>query len=250
MSDHRAEEGSSPRNPGEVLLHPTVERHGLREQEVLWKQFLALAGDVVAAFEKSVEVLCEGRFELIDDIEKQEEASDRREVQIEQECLRILARYEPVASDLRRMATVLKLNRDWERIADFAVRIARRAYRLSCHPAQLPVTEPLRKLARDVCSQVRASHSALTRGDSALARAIIAGDAAIDSQYRLLRRTFRDNMLRHANQIDGWLLLLNEARNLERVADHAVGIAQCVIYLQEGIIVRHGLGDESERPGT
>ena len=105
-------------------------RHALRDQDVLWSGFLGLAASVVDSLEKSVQAVCDGRFDLIPDVENEEENSDRREVEIEQECLRILALYEPVASDLRRMATVLKVNRDWERIADLALRVARR--RASC----------------------------------------------------------------------------------------------------------------------
>ncbi len=133
--------------------------------------FLALAASVVNSLEKSVQAICEGRFDLISEVKDEEEDSDRREVQIEQECLRILALYEPVASDLRRMATVLKVNRDWERIADLALRVARRARKLSRQPAAWPMPEGLKQLARDVLVQVRASYQALASRDIAAARA-------------------------------------------------------------------------------
>ena len=113
-------------------------RHALREQDVLWADFLALAASVVNSLEKSVQAICDGRFDLISEVENEEEDSNRREVLIEQECLRILALYEPVASDLRRMATVLKVNRDWERIADLALRVARRARKLRATPPAWP----------------------------------------------------------------------------------------------------------------
>ena len=85
----------------------------------------------VDSLSKSIAVLCEGRLEVVHEVKSLERASDRAEVRIEQECLRILALFEPVASDLRRMATVLKVNRDWERIADLAARIARRSRKLA-----------------------------------------------------------------------------------------------------------------------
>ncbi len=218
---------------------PAPARHALRDQDSLWADFLGLAYSVVDALEKSVQAICEDRFDLIDDVENEEEYSDRREVVIEQECLRILALYEPLASDLRRMATVLKVNRDWERIADLALRVARRARKLSRSPSGLVMPEPVKQLARDVLAQVRACWKALEDGDSAAARTIIAGDSAIDAQYRSLRKELKTQMSQHPDQLDAWLLVMNTARNLERIADHAVGIAQTVVYLKEGVIIRH-----------
>ncbi len=214
-------------------------RHSLREQDMLWADFLALAAAVVHALEQSVQAICEGRFDLISQVENEEEDSDRREVQIEQECLRILALYEPVASDLRRMATVLKVNRDWERIADLALRVARRARKLARKPGGMAMPEALKQLARDVLSQVRASYQAMASRDVAAARAVIAGDNAIDVQYRARRKQFKAGLGQYPEQLDAWLELMNTARNLERIADHAAGIAQTVVYLEEGVIIRH-----------
>ncbi len=148
-------------SPGSESKPAPAGRHSLREQDQIWSELLSLAEAVVDTLDKSVQTLCEARFELISEVEDEEEESDRREVRIEQECLRILALYEPVASDLRRMATVLKVNRDWERIADLALRVARRArklrarqarwrsrklssrWRVTCWPRYAPLTRPL-----------------------------------------------------------------------------------------------------------
>jgi phosphate transport system protein len=217
---------------------PASSHHSLREQDLLWNEFLDFATSVVESLEKSVLAICEGRFDLIPDVEQEEEASDRREVHIEQECLRILALYEPVASDLRRMATVLKVNRDWERIADLALRVARRARKLSTKTT-LSMPDGLKQLARDVLSQVRACAAALAHRDAAAARAVIAGDNLIDARYRTLRREFKEQLSHQPEQINAWLLLMNSARNLERIADHAAGIGQTAVYLEEGVIIRH-----------
>ncbi len=216
----------------------TSVRHALRDQDTLWTDFLALAAAVVDSLEKSVEAICEGRLDLISEVETEEEDSDRREVHIEMECLRILALYEPVASDLRRMATVLKVNRDWERIADLALRVARRARKLA-REGGMAMPEELKQLARAVLSQVRASYRALAGRDCLAARSVIAGDAAIDAQYRTLRKQYKAGLAQHPEQLDAWLELMNTARNLERIGDHAVGIAQTVVYLEEGVIIRH-----------
>ena len=173
-------------------------------------------------------------------MENEEEDSDRREVLIEQECLRILALYEPVASDLRRMATVLKVNRDWERIADLALRVARRARKLSRNPGGMAMPEALKQLARDVLSQVRASvpGPGQPRRSPRHGPSSPATPPSMRSTVRL-RKQFKAGLSRYPEQLDAWLELMNTARNLERIADHAIGIAQTVVYLEEGVIIRH-----------
>jgi phosphate transport system protein len=214
-------------------------RLALRDQDVLWEDLLALAAAVVDALKKSVQAICEGRFDLLNEVKDQEQYSDRHEVLIEQECMRILALYEPVASDLRRMATVLKVNRDWERIADLALRVARRARKLSRQPGFIAMPEGLKQLARDVQTQVIASYQALADRDVVKAQAVIAGDTAINVLYRELRKQFKAGLRQQTAELNTWLLLMNSARNLERIADHAVGIARTVVYLEEGTIIRH-----------
>jgi phosphate transport system protein len=198
-----------------------------------------MAHAVVESLAKSVEVLCEGRLDVESEVRSLEEDSDREEVRIEQECLRILALFEPVASDLRRMATILKVNRDWERIADLAVRIARRARKLAKSPTGVPIPDRLKALAYEVLGQVRASYEALAGRDSQRARAVIGGDGFIDLEYRQLRRELKECLRQYSGQLNSWLQLMSCARNLERIADHATGIAQTIVYMEEGVIIRH-----------
>jgi len=240
--NRRDEEEKVTRIPGRDSVFPV--RHALRDQDALWDEFLAMGLAVVDSLSKSVAVLCEGRFEAVPEVKSLEKDSDRAEVRIEQECLRVLALFEPVASDLRRLATILKVSRDWERIADLAARIARRARKLAKRPDGVPIPEPLKSLARDVLTHVCASYEALASRDSTRAREVILGDRLIDRQYRLLRRELKESLRQHAEQFDAWLQLMNTARNLERIADHATEIAQTIVYLQEGVIIRH----KSDRP--
>ena len=221
------------------LASPPRVRHALRDQEALWSEFLAMGLTAVDSVSKSIAVVCEGRLDVVPEIKKLEKASDRAEVRIEQECLRILALFEPVASDLRRMATILKVNRDWERIADLAARVARRSRKMARKPNAVPIPEPLKALARDVLAQVCAAYEALVSRNAERARSVILEDRAIDRQYRQLRDDLKDSLRQAAGQLDSWLQLMNTARNLERIADHATGIAQAVVYLQEGNIIRH-----------
>lgn len=237
MAARPPDEETSRSDSGSARTVPP--RHALRDQDVLWTSFLLLAASVVSGLEKSVRAVCEGRFDLIEEVKSEEEYSDRGEIVIEQECLRILALYEPLASDLRRMATILKVNRDWERIADLALRVARRARKLDRLSAGVTMPDPVKQLARDVLAQVRSCYQALEHRDAAAARSVIDGDNAIDSQYRALRKGLKAQMTEHPERIDAWLMLMSTARNLERIADHAVGIAQTIVYLKEGVIIRH-----------
>jgi phosphate transport system protein len=223
--------GAAPAFPG---------RHSFREQEALWADFLAMGRTVIASLEKGVAALCEGRIDIVPEVKELERDSDREEVRIEQNCLRVLALFEPVASDLRRMATILKVSRDWERIADLASRVARRARKLA-RDWDRPVTVPdsLKTLARDVLDQVRATYEGLAARDAQKARSIIKGDRQIDRLYRRFRRETKDSLRGDASQLDAWLQLLSIGRHLERIADHATDIAETVVYLEEGVIIRH-----------
>jgi phosphate transport system protein len=193
----------------------------------------------VDSLAKSIAVVCDGRLDVVREVKNLERASDRAEVRIEQECLRILALFEPVASDVRRMATVLKVNRDWERIADLSARIARRTRKLAKRSGAVPVPEELKSLAQDVLAHVCAGYEALVGHDAERARAVIKGDRSIDQQYRQLRDALKESLRHNAGQLGAWLQLMSTARNLERIADHATGIAQAVVYLEEGNIIRH-----------
>jgi phosphate transport system protein len=199
--------------------------------------------NVVASLEKGVAALCDGCVDVVSEVKALERDSDREEVLIEQNCLRVLALFEPVASDLRRMATILKVTRGWERIADLAARIARRARKLAREAeGAVPVPDSLKSLASDVLDQARASYEALAARDAKRARTVIVDDRTIDRGYRQFRREVKDCLRRDASYIDAWLQLLSVGRHLERIGDHAVDIAETVVYLEEGIIIRHKSG--------
>ena len=235
-SNREVEEDESP---GSGPAASYAGRHALRDQDALWAEFLAMALTVVESLAKSVEVLCEQRLDAVSEVKNMERDSDQAEVRIEQQCLRIFALFEPVASDLRRMATILKINRDWERIADLAVRIAERARKLARIPDGVPVPDRLKSMARDALDQVHSSYEALATRDAIRARAVIDGDRVINKHYQQLRRELKESLRRQADRLDEWLRLMSIARNLERIGDHAVGIAQTIVFMEEGIIIRH-----------
>src|SRR5207247_73101 len=104
----------------------TVGRSFLRDMESLWSELLKLAAVVEDTLNQSIHALCDGRVELADEVKRQKRVVDRWEVQIERECVRVLALHQPVASDLRRIAAVFKINGDLHRLCDLARHIAKR----------------------------------------------------------------------------------------------------------------------------
>jgi phosphate transport system protein len=164
---------------------------------------------------------------------------NRWEVQIERECVRVLALHQPVASDLRRVAAVLKINADLDRLSELARHIAKRVKKLAGDPQAVPIPQALEDLAREALDQVHDSLDSLTRSDVALARAVIAADQRVDRDYRAVRKQIKPEIARSPERLNTWLRLVNTARNLERIADHAANIAESVIYLKQGEILRH-----------
>ncbi len=166
---------------------------------------------------------------------------DLSEVEIEEECLKALALHQPVATDLRFIAACLKINNDLERIADLAVNIAERALSLFSRQEAVPVPARFHDFMDSAARMLRESIDAFVRGDARLARAVCAKDEGIDQTNReiiaeLLRRMHED-----PGCIDPALELVSVSKNIERIADHATNIAEDVVYLVEGDIVRHRL---------
>lgn len=231
------ENGGVPRSDWDVE-RVSLGRHFLRDMEGLWGGILKLAAIVEETLNRSVRALCDGRADLADEVKVEEHTVDRWELRIERECLKVLALHQPVASDLRRVAAVLKINGDLERLGDLAWHIAKRVKKLSADPHAFPIPEQLESLAMEALGQVRDSLDALTKSDSDLARTVISGDSSIDRHYRAVLKDLKQQIRRDPDRVDNWLRLINTARNLERIADHATNIAEAVVYLKEGDSVR------------
>jgi phosphate transport system protein len=215
----------------------TVGRSFLRDMEGLWSEVLKLAAVVEDALNQSIHALCDGRVELAAEVKGQKQMVDRWEVEIERECVRVLALHQPVASDLRRVAAVLKINGELERLNELARHIAKRVKKLATDPTAFPIPVLLENLAFDALAQIRGSLDALTQADASRAQAMIAADQHVDRKYRAVQKFLKAEIIRNPDRIDAWLRLVNTARNLERIADHAVKIAESVIYLKGGEIL-------------
>jgi phosphate transport system protein len=163
---------------------------------------------------------------------------DSREVQIEEECLKILALHQPVARDLRFVVAVLKMNNDLERMGDFAVNLAERVIYLSARDA-VPVPKALKVMADKATTMVRRSLDSLVESDAVLAQRVILSDDDVDQLRDELFTEVLDEIRKDVDRLDQWVQVLSAVRYLERIADLATNIAQDVVYLVQGEVVRH-----------
>ena len=163
---------------------------------------------------------------------------DQMEVDVEEECLKVLALHQPVAIDLRFIIAVIKINNDLERIGDLAVNIAERAAFLASQK-KLDILFDFPGMAEKAQSMVKMSLDALVNMDSRLAWEVCASDDEVDAMNRDMFIQVQNRIRKNTNRTECLIHLLSASRHLERVADHATNIAQDVVYMIEGEIVRH-----------
>jgi phosphate transport system protein len=215
-----------------------MSKHLERDLEELHQDILELAAAVEEAICKAIRALQEGDADLARQVIAGDDAIDRQDNRIEEECLKMLALHQPVAGDLRRIAAVLKINTDLERMADLAVDIAERALRLAELPS-IPIPEKLQHMTDLTTSMVRRSLAAFINLDTHEARAVCRLDDEVDRSNVEIIQVLLQAMRSSPEMIEPALSLFSATRHLERIADHATNIAEDVIYLVEGEIVRH-----------
>jgi len=171
---------------------------------------------------------------------------DELELDIEERCLDLLALHQPVAKDLRFITGIMKINSDLERMADLAVNIAKRAEVLS-HVPPLPFRPDISRMAAVVKQMVREGLDAFVRRDVALALRVWSRDDEADRLFREIIGESIQFMRDNPDRIGDTMHLTGAIRNLERVADHATNIAEDVIFMAEGRIVRHHVMEFKKR---
>ena len=213
--------------------------HLERAVNKLKKKILSLCANVEENLWKSVKSVEKRDQDMAEDVIASDINIDQMEVDVEEECLKILALYQPVAADLRFIITCLKINNDLERIGDLAVNIAERGMFLASHP--IPVTIPFdfSNMAEKTQNMLRKSLNALVNMDKEIAKEVCDADDQIDAinrdMYNLIKQFTKSN----PELIEHLIHLLSISRHLERIADHTTNIAEDVIYMVEGRIVRH-----------
>jgi phosphate transport system protein len=209
-----------------------------RDLEELQKSVLRLAGFVEEAIYQAIRALQTRDVSLARGVADGDGAIDRLENEVQDECLKILALHQPVAIDLRRISAVLMITTDLERMGDLAVGIAERAVVLA-RPPLIPVPGELRSMTDRTAEMVRRSLDAFVKLDGKEARQVIRLDDEVDRYNAEIIQYTIDTMKRWPELIEPGMSLFSAVRHLERIADHATNVAEDVIYLVEGEIVRH-----------
>jgi phosphate transport system protein len=213
--------------------------HLHRAIDALKKQILELSALVESCVYKALKAVETSNLALAQEVIKTDSAIDLAEVEVEEECLKILALHQPVATDLRFIVAVLKINNDLERIGDLAVNIASRATALSKITTPPLAYIDFQDVQAKVQQMLRHSLEALVNLDENLARSVCAADDSVDEVNRSVHKQVLKNIREHPSDADRFILLLSVSRNLERIADHATNIAEDVVYMIRGEIVRH-----------
>jgi phosphate transport system protein len=215
-----------------------MSKHLERDLKYLQQDVLKLAGEVEEAITKAIRALQERNAPLAREAISGDDRIDLLDNRIEEECLKVLALHQPVAVDLRRIAAILKIDSDLERMGDLAVNMAERAVRLAELPP-ISVPNKLQRMTNATTEMVRQSLEAFFTLDARLARRVCGCDDDVDRLNAEIIQELIEIMRIAPETIEPALSLFSAIRHLERIADHATNIAEGVIYLVEGVIVRH-----------
>jgi len=215
-----------------------MSKHLQRDLESLQRDLLALAASVEEAIHAAIRALQERDPGTAQDVIDGDTEIDQEENHIEEECLKVLALHQPVAVDLRRIAAVLKINTELERMADLAEDIAERAAHLARLPA-IAVPQGLQSMTDLTTTMVRQSLDAFVNLDAREARRVCRLDDAVDRYNNEIIQELIALMRKAPEMVEPGLSLFSATRHLERIADHATNIAEDVVYLVEGVIIRH-----------
>ena len=213
-------------------------KHLEKELERLKKLIYGLCARVDENLELAVKSFQEADIELATKIMLDDQKIDEMEVEVEEECLKALALYQPVAIDLRFIIAVMKMNSDLERIGDLAADIAKNG--IAINKAKKPkVPLDLHQMTYLVKSTVRKSLDALINIDTYLAREVIRQDEEINDMKAEMKAEIIEALKREPELAESLITMLSITHRLERIGDHACNIAEDVIYMVEADIVRH-----------
>jgi phosphate transport system protein len=215
-----------------------MSKHWERDLDNLQRHLMMQAASVEEAIFKGTRALRERDTALAREVVASDSAIDQQENYVENECLKMLALHQPVAIDLRRVIAALKINTDLERMADLAVNIAERALNLAELP-RIAVPDNLQRMTDLTTSMVRQSLDAFVMFDAEQARRVIRLDDEVDRYNREIIAGLIRHMKQTAELVPAYLSFFSGVRHLERIADHATNIAEDVVYLIEGEIIRH-----------
>jgi len=213
-------------------------RHLEIELDRLKEKLLKLSEDVQTLVSQAV--LSVGNPEQADAqmVIDQDFEIDEKEVEVEEDCLKILALHQPVAIDLRFVIAVLKINNDLERVGDLAVNIAERSIFLSKNPP-VPFPFDFQEMSKKAEAMLKKSMKSMIEMNSSLAHQVCKEDDEVDAINRQMYTDVFDGIRKEPKHFESLIQYLLISRHLERIADYATNIAEDVIYMVDGTIVRH-----------
>ncbi len=209
------------------------------ELDLLKRELLTLGAEVEGRVKQAVQALLTFDSKLAGQVRDGDAQIDNMEIELEEECLKILALHQPVATDLRFIVSVLKINNDLERVADFAVNIADRTLDLDVtHKIDCPYD--VATMAKLVENMLKIALDSLVERDSELAHKTIQLDDDVDNMHRENFSRVKEAIRSDPASMDGLIYYLSISRYLERMGDLATNIAEDVVYHIDGEIIRHG----------
>jgi phosphate transport system protein len=216
-----------------------MERHVDQELRELKQDILKIGAFAEEAIYKSVEALKNRNKELAKYVIDNDNNIDQLELAIDEKCIDLVARYQPMANDLRFITTGMKINTELERIADIGVDIAQRTLELVDKPLLKPLVD-IPKLTTLAQNMVKMAIDAFVNGNIELAKKVLLSDPEADKLRNLIQKELiEDYMVKDASTVPRAVQLLLITRFLERICDHATNIAEDVIYMVEAEVVKH-----------
>jgi phosphate transport system protein len=217
-----------------------MQRHFHEELEALKQTLLAMGGLVEDQIRRAMRALLERDDVIAQDVIDRDRQVNTYDVEVDEQCVNLLALHQPAAGDLRFITTAMKIVTDLERIGDQAVNIAQRALELNREPQLKPYID-LPRMADKAQRMVKESLDAFVARDTALARQVCGEDAEVDALKEQIFRELLTFMMEDPRTVSRAIRVILISRFMERVADHATNIAEMAIYLVEGKMVRHTL---------
>ena len=208
------------------------------ELRALKEKLLSMGSRIEELIEDAMQALVERDTELAQHVIQGDHLVNRLELEIDEQCLKLLALRQPTAVDLRFITLGLKTVADLERVGDLAVNIAERAIELNLEPPLKPYID-LPKMAASVQAMLKQALDAFVREDVSMAEEVLASDDAIDELNHKIFEELVDYMGRDKSNIKRACGLMFISRYLERIADHATNVAEMVIFMVQGRDIRH-----------
>jgi phosphate transport system protein len=217
-----------------------VERvpHFLEELETLQSRLLEMGGLAEERVRAAVEGLVTRDLVVIEAVRRGDEPINRLHIEVDERCFRLLALHQPMASNLRRIVSAVKINTDLERVGDLAVNVAEAAARYVLHPPVKKLID-IPRMGHLAQSMLRDALDAFVKRDVTLAQQVLDADDELDGLKTQVFRELLTYMLQDPSTVEPALDLILVSRHLERIGDHATNVAEDVIFMVSALDVRH-----------